>query len=232
MERGFPSFDDFFEVLRAQTPDLLEQVYRLRYRVYCLEHAFEDPAQYPANLETDPFDAISEQVALVYRPTSEVIGTVRLVLPGQTEPPLPIFQVLGAAESDRLREYPRSQLAEISRYAVAKSFRRRLGESEYPDVQWVDEPAQANRRLSPHLTLGLMRAVLGISIARDIEYLCACMRPALLKLLHKAGLDFEPLGGLVNLHGARQPCIGSRSVLLDSLKIRHPGWYAIVNSPF
>ena len=33
-----------FDVVRADTPALLDRVYELRYQVYCLENAFENPA--------------------------------------------------------------------------------------------------------------------------------------------------------------------------------------------
>jgi N-acyl amino acid synthase of PEP-CTERM/exosortase system len=226
------SLDQYFEVVRVRTPALLEQVYRVRYQVYCIEHAFEDATQYPSHLETDAFDAISEHVALLYRPTREVVGTVRLILPTIEETTLPIFKALGPEESRRLRTYPRNQLAEISRYAVAKTFRRRLGEGEYPDIELPCRAAQADRRLLPHLTLGLMRAVLTISIATNIDYLCACMRPALLRLLRSAGLEFQHLGGLVDVHGLRQPCVGARSVLLEGLKAQRPEWFEIVDRRF
>jgi hypothetical protein len=34
-------YDRYFSVMFADTPQLLDQVYRLRYEVYCVEHSFE-----------------------------------------------------------------------------------------------------------------------------------------------------------------------------------------------
>jgi hypothetical protein len=50
-------------------------------------------------------------------------------------------------------------MAEISRYAISKSFRRRKGETGFPDVGYSPLDAETSRRLMPHLTLGLMRGI-------------------------------------------------------------------------
>ena len=39
----------YFEVIRADTPELLEQVYTLRYQVYADEHGFENPDEFPTS---------------------------------------------------------------------------------------------------------------------------------------------------------------------------------------
>ena len=40
-ERLIDSYNRYFEVVRASTPELMEEVFRLRYQVYCIEHNFE-----------------------------------------------------------------------------------------------------------------------------------------------------------------------------------------------
>ncbi|MGH8603862.1 MAG: hypothetical protein ACREXR_14150, partial [Gammaproteobacteria bacterium] len=51
-------FEQYFEILRADTPDLLEQAFRLRYQVYCQEGLLPgfDPLDYPDGLERDVYD--------------------------------------------------------------------------------------------------------------------------------------------------------------------------------
>jgi N-acyl amino acid synthase of PEP-CTERM/exosortase system len=73
-------------------------------------------------------------------------------------------------------------------------------------------------RLMPHLTLGLMRGILQLGVSRQVQYLCACMRPALLRLLRQVGLTFRPIGPTVDYHGFRQPCIASIGDLLLGLE--------------
>ena len=39
--------------MRASTPSLLDQVYRLRYQVYCVENDYEDAGRQAEGRETD-----------------------------------------------------------------------------------------------------------------------------------------------------------------------------------
>jgi len=51
-------FTKYFEILRADTPALLEEAFRLRYEVYCGEGCLPgfDPLDYPDGLERDIYD--------------------------------------------------------------------------------------------------------------------------------------------------------------------------------
>src|SRR5437879_199197 len=74
-------YDRYFAVLPASTPELLDAAHLLRYQVYCVENAFENPAQHPGQRETDRYDAHSVHAVLIYIPTRQVVGCVRLILP-------------------------------------------------------------------------------------------------------------------------------------------------------
>ena len=225
------TLDRDFEVMPASTPAMLEQIYALRYQVYCVEHPFEDPAKHPVGRETDCHDSFSVHAALVYRPSRELVGTVRLILPAsELSPGLPVMALLGPDAQAQLRRYPLDHMAEISRYVISKSFRRRKGEEEYPDVNYSSQEAENSRRLMPHLTLGLMRAILHLGVSRHIQHFCACMRPALIRLLGKLGLEFKPIGPPVDYHGFRQPCIASMPDLLLGLQTRRADLSRVVQA--
>jgi N-acyl amino acid synthase of PEP-CTERM/exosortase system len=49
-------YREHFEVVRASTSSLLDQVYRLRYQVYCVENSYEDPKQQMDGRERDIYD--------------------------------------------------------------------------------------------------------------------------------------------------------------------------------
>src|SRR5699024_10093624 len=74
-------FSNYFEIIPANTPQLLDAVYQLRYQVYCVETGFEDPKLYPQQLEMDEFDRYSVHSLLRHRQTGIYAGTVRLLLP-------------------------------------------------------------------------------------------------------------------------------------------------------
>jgi len=211
-------YDRHFVVKPAITPALLDAAYALRYQVYCVEHHFEAARSEMGDRETDPHDAHSVHAVLWHRHSNDVVGCVRLILPTAQEglAALPLRSLLGPAERARVDALPAATTAEISRYAVSKSFRRRTGEELYPDVASDLSPGDA-RRLAPHMTLGLFRGVATLATSHGITHVCAAMAPSLLRLLERFGLSFERLGAPIDYHGLRQPCIAELEVLRRGL---------------
>ncbi len=99
----------------AHTDAEREEVYRLRYRV-AIEHGWANPADFPADLETDAFDA--EAVHIVGWDGVALAATSRLVFPSVGRP-LPT-----EAAFDLVVE-PRGQVANIDRLTVAPDYRDR-----------------------------------------------------------------------------------------------------------
>lgn len=212
-------YDRHFAVVRATTPELLRKVYRLRYQVYCVENPFEDPEQQIDKSETDEYDERSVHTLLLHRRTGEAVGTSRVILPPKGEfRPLPMATLLRSAERCRFDEFPAAQTAEISRFAVSKQFRRRCGEARYADVgfgETANSPEISERRLMPFITLGLLRGIFNICLDYEITHLAAVMEPPLIRILQRLGLNFVPIGGLVEHHGQRQPCFARLADLIQ-----------------
>ena len=198
-------YREHFEVVRASTPTLLDQVYRLRYQVYCVENAYEDPDRQPGGLETDIYDERSVHALLVHRGSEAVAGTVRVILPGtdQQSPPLPINIVADSEQRELLRRLPHSRTAELSRFAVSKEFRQRCADPE-------------DRRMLRYITIGLIRGALEMCRDNDIQYVCAVMERSLIRLLGRLGFVFDHLGGLIEYHGARQPCVAQVNQIVST----------------
>ena len=198
-------YREHFEVVRANTPSLLDQVYRLRYQVYCVENAYEDPDRQVEGRETDIYDERSVHALLVHRRSDAVAGTVRVILPrtDQQDPPLPINIVADSEQRELLRRLPHSHTAELSRFAVSKEFRQRCTDSE-------------NHRMLRYITIGLIRGALELCRDHDIQYVCAVMERSLIRLLGRLGFVFDHLGGLIEYHGARQPCVAPLNQIVST----------------
>jgi len=211
-------YDRHFEVIRAATPKLVREAYRLRYQVYCVENPFEDPEQHVGACESDDEDDRSIHTLLLHRRTGEVAGTSRVILPDQQRSrPLPVATLLNGADRRRFDSFPAAHTAELSRFAVSKEFRRRRGEERYVDAGFGNGVSvETERRLMPFVSLGLIRGMFGICLEHEISHIAAVMEPPLIRILHRLGLEFMPIGGIVMHHGLRQPCIA----LLDDL-IQH-----------
>ena len=55
--RILEAFNQYFEMIPANTDELRQEVYKLRYQVYCLEHKFLEPSA--EGMEYDEYDAHS-----------------------------------------------------------------------------------------------------------------------------------------------------------------------------
>ncbi len=128
-----------------------------------------------------------------------------------------------------MRRLPPHRTAEISRFAISKQFRRRMGEERFADTGFAYPRLRSDyseRRLLPHITFGLLRGILEICLEYEIAVLAAVMEPALLRILARFGLDFEPLGPLVEHHGLRQPCLAEIVALWEqSRRQAGPLWH-------
>jgi N-acyl amino acid synthase of PEP-CTERM/exosortase system len=231
----FSMYARWFDVVPADTPERLEEAYRLRYQVYCVENSFENAAIQADGKEIDEFDRHSVHSLLIHRPTGMVAGTVRLILPnGSGEiSALPISQVCTDPALRDPARFPPPRTAEISRFAVSKAFRRRITDATHPDMHFVDgastDRAQERRVLTPNITLGLMKAIAEMSIRNGVSHLCAMMEPALLRLTSRLGIKFTPLGKTVEYHGVRQPCYAALTDLGFALMKCSPEAHELVS---
>src|SRR5205085_8135846 len=144
-------YREHFEVVRASTPSLVDQAYRLRYQVYCVENSYENPDEHEDRRERDIYDDRSGHVLLVHKRSGAVAGTIRVILPAvETQDlALPITSVVDSHQRQLLGRLPHASTAEISRFAISKQFRRRCTEEE-------------DRRMLRYITIGLIRGVLEI----------------------------------------------------------------------
>lgn len=228
MNELYNSFQKYFEIVRADTNELLEIVYRIRYQVLCVEQRLPgfDASFYPDKMERDDYDDHSSHVLLRFRSSGNFIGTIRLILfdPLQPEKPFPI-ELYTQTDSTicNIKDLPRKQIAEISRSLVVKQFDRRKGERRQSNLEEPSEntdPVIINRRCSdrrssnrcssdrrttPHLSLLLMAGVMRMSTICNIKHWFFVTDPALNRLLGYYGLDFNPIGPSVNYHGIRRP---------------------------
>ncbi|MEK7778822.1 MAG: PEP-CTERM/exosortase system-associated acyltransferase [Pseudomonadota bacterium] len=133
MNDSYSGFQNFFEIVVADTPELLEAVYRIRYQVLCVQNTFPDmnADDYPNQLEKDEYDDHSCHALLRFKSTGQYIGAVRLILIDPNNPeklfPVEINTHVDSQLCD-LRNIHRVDMAEISRAVIISQFDRRKGE--------------------------------------------------------------------------------------------------------
>lgn len=242
------NFSNYFEAVFVNKNDrnLLEKCLEIRHQVYCKENAFEESDKYHPKRESDDFDEYSAHALLVHRPSESIVGTVRLILPraGQPDALFPMEEHcgihLGGKTLSNGSPLPRASMAEISRFAISKEFKKRImdnlnpwGSPEMGNDKDTQEKAMNDlqRRMIPHITLGLLAAVVHMSAAHGITHWCAVMEPALLRLLRRFSVRFDPIGPFIDYRGKRQPCAASvDDVLTTGFHECHDAWKVVTQN--
>jgi N-acyl amino acid synthase of PEP-CTERM/exosortase system len=234
MDALIEAFSTYFEVVPVATDDQLRQALQLRYQVYCVETGYENAEQHANGLEQDEFDAHSVHSLLIHRPSGLVAGTVRLVLanPARLEDPFPIEKHCGSTVRQPIKGPNRGELAEISRFCISRDFKRRMAEAETLWANTSEDPLMAakfaQRRLIPHITVGLFAAIVRLSAQHGVRYWYAVMEPSLLRFLQRFGIEFESIGPMVDYHGKRQPCFALADQVLGNMRHEcYPVWELI-----
>lgn len=218
-------FHKYFQVILADSPALREEVYRIRYEVYCREFKFERAADFPDGLEHDSFDVRrSHHCILLHRETGLLAGCVRLVTndPADLQAPLPFEQGgnigLKNPEIAPMIEQ-RSKIGEISRLAVPATFRRRKGDPGSPIGELsVPDFSRNERRCFPHIPMGLYLAAAAIGLKMNLEGVFAMMELRLVRHLRRFGIVFEQAGDIIDYHGQRAAFYISRDGLYKYLQ--------------
>lgn len=202
--------------------------------MFCAERQFIKPTLEQSGVETDKYDSTSIHFG-VYNLANILMGTVRLVRP-EGSAPYPFESHCPTFPSFFMP--PRDQCAEISRLAVARSFRRRRADS------WSGIPGSNNatetpprlsveRRVSdaPMVLLGLYREMYRQSVQSGIRYWYAAMERSLAHSLSKLGIDFEPIGPLSDYYGVVMPFVLDLESMRVKLKETNPQLAAWFSEP-
>ena len=200
----------------ATTPELLDGVFRLRYQVYVDEFGYEHAGDHPDGKETDEWDPFSIHMAAL-NPEGDVIGTIRLVLNSISG--LPTLKAVAPYYQDK---NPQSRhIGEVSRLAVARSFRRRVEDG----FQGVKEVLAANSSIALHsgkegefpsqdrrrqfaVVLGLFKIMYHVSKRIDLKDWYMMAEKRLWYLLKRYHILFNPVGPEMDYHGIRIPYLG------------------------
>ncbi|HMI97744.1 MAG TPA: PEP-CTERM/exosortase system-associated acyltransferase [Micropepsaceae bacterium] len=225
-------FDLHFETLTADTPDLLPVALRVRYQVYCIENRFENPADHAEALESDEFDSHAAHSLLVDRRTRDALGTVRLVLP-LSDAPNDSFAIQRVSDHPLLkgsRRLPLHTAAEVSRFSLSREFGRRAATAralcgERADA---DEDVTPTHPSGPLMRLGLIQMLVRMSMQHGITHWLAVMEPKLLRMLAAMAIHFEPIGGIIEYHGLRQPCFCNIADVLRRVKRERPSFWNVL----
>lgn len=228
------AFREYFEVIDADSPELLREVFHLRYQVLCIEQRLPgfDTLHYPEECERDSYDDHSSHILLQHRPSGEFVGTARLILPDPLDPEK-LFPIEQHTQFDPalfdINALPRKHIAEVSRLLIVRRFRRRRGENEkFGREMVVEKGGIKKRRRFPHPILALVVGIIRMCAEHNITQCLSVMDPSLNRLLEPYGLQFDSVGPLTDYHGPRRPYHVNLTSMLNRLYENHDQIWELV----
>jgi len=216
-------FHRYFCLVPADTPALKEEVYRLRYDVYCSEFGYEPAEKFPDKMEQDEYDKQALHVLVRHKSTGLAAGCTRLIKTTPVGPHrlLPFEKAckgkLDLACIDSL-ELPRNSICESSRFSVHSNFRRRHGESgsRYGDMTSLDSGFHEQRTF-PLISVSTALATTALTELTDRPNMFAMMEPFFPRLLHRIGYNFIKVGADIDYHGNRAAYFVETGSVLQNL---------------
>jgi len=214
-------FQRYFEVAPALTDELKNEVFGIRHRVYCEELGFE-PVR-PDRREKDEYDAHSVHLLMRSVVDDGYIGCARLVLarPGDPYYPLPFERACGSTLDRSLVDptrVPRSAVAEVSRLAIVKNFRRRAGEQSTADAVAQMSFGTSEQPRFPYIQVGLYLGIVALARRFDIDTLFLLTEPRLASHFGKLGVKVRPVGAPIEHRGTRVPAMMNVRETVSGLK--------------
>jgi N-acyl amino acid synthase of PEP-CTERM/exosortase system len=218
------NFYKYFCLIPANTAALKEEVYRLRYDVYCVEFGYEPAANFPDKMEHDEYDEQSFHVLVKHNATELAAGCTRLIQTADANPSrlLPFEKICkGSLDLAYISNLgiPRHSICEASRFSVHSNFRRRHGESvsRFGDMTSLTSSSQELRTF-PLISLSIALATTALTELTHRPYMYAMMEPFLPRLLHRIGYNFIKVSPDIAYHGNRAAYVVKTSSVLANLQ--------------
>lgn len=218
----------------------MEELYRLRYQVYCTECGFESPEDHPEGLEYDEYDQYSSHFCAIVEDTERIIGCVRIIHHSPIGLPVDHHCVL---DPEKKFTGDPNKIGEISRLAISKDFRRReIDRAIYSqtDVDQIEAKRlhRERRAFEGLIVAGLYQCIYHESKELGLTHWYAVMVKGLCGLLRRWGIIWISVGEQVEYHGLRGPYLAviadneKQVALLNPQLLQHPpGWDGKEDSP-
>jgi len=225
-------FSKYFRIDAALDDGLRDEVFRIRHSVYCEDLQFESTR--PDGREIDHYDAHSVHCLLrtatePFRP----VGCTRVVLTNPRDPAAPLpFEVSCAAALDRSiidpARLPRERIAEISRLAVHRDYRRRRGEEHTPVHIDNSDFSDGERPRFPFVPTSLLLGAVALAELSGIDSVFVLTEPRLAAHFGKLGVEVIQIGQPIEHRGRRIPSVMHVEEIIRNMRpILHPLWHLV-----
>jgi len=222
-------FDERFEIIKADTDELLNTCKKIRYNVFCEERNIFDPTAHNNFLEEDHYDTHAVQALIRDKTNYEFVATARLVLSNDRKDsfnyPLEEWVTTNNhSATEILRSIKKENTAEVSRFSISKKYRNLPKRTENNPKNSDSEDAM----MSYLILIGLMKATTEMSAEHNISNWLAFLEPSFLRLLSRFGIKFDTHGPMINHYGKRYACERPLAELLNGVKQTKPDAWRLI----
>ncbi len=234
-------YQEFFYIVKADTQELLDLAFKLRYDVYIKDCDYKIHNPYTSKnlgvtnyaeikeMEQDSYDEQSHHCLIFHKPSNKPIGYVRLIPYCEDTGMLLPIENYGIEFSQstiaKLRNY---KVGEISRLSIHPSFRRRLCDQLYQFEDTWDTTGQRFRMNYIPMCLVLACGVLMDN--NEVENSVGLMEKRLAILLKKFGVVYEQIGQTIEYNGQRAPYMLFAQKTHDNLTLDFKDLFEVIRN--
>lgn len=223
----------YFYTKAANTDELKEEAYKLRYKVYYEELDHTD-LRTTKHQEIDAFDDYAVHSLLFYKPTNQLIACTRLVpFIKNAEINLPIESYCRTVVKSLCHSIPTitpDKLGEMSRFLIAPEFR--CGYNS--DLLRVESKKKVGGGIVNQSFLLMCMVLASGNLLREhnLHRAIAIMEPRLAEKLKRLSMSIEPIGESVYLHGVRKPYLLNPELSYKKLKPEYKKLFEIIKKEY
>jgi N-acyl amino acid synthase of PEP-CTERM/exosortase system len=233
----YQSYWNTFSLLRAETDEQRERVFRLRHEVYRAGRKEETPDGFLSLMEKDAYDDRAAHYLLLHTASGDAAGTVRILMPSVSRP-LESFEIQGLCPHPLFGNEERVQrICEVSRLCMSPKFRRRPGDGRVLPA-YNEQEAEGGlqpvgkavfRRRITYAPLGLLMAAFEGAMDKGILDCVSLVDPDDLRTMKRLGIPHKILGPKVESNGPHVPVIFNVQNALDGMEGVNPECWEIVS---
>ncbi|GLI39267.1 PEP-CTERM/exosortase system-associated acyltransferase [Geobacter hydrogenophilus] len=214
-----------------QYSSYMEEIFRIRFKVYCEEWGFEDPTAYPDGMERNEFDEKSEHFVIQSTHDNSIIGTARVIFPSELGYAVTKNCLIDPMlHGQLLSGWKEARIGEVSRLAISKEYRKRIEDnvlsglsSDLPDVN-----SHEHEKRKCNYVHEFYKYLLFQSMELGLTHWYVAMKRGLYILLKRVGMVFHPIGPEIEYHGLRTPYLGSLREIREGMLQKDPNCFDFI----
>lgn len=205
----------------------MDDIFRLRYQVYCEEKRFLPAEDYPQGFETDEFDENAVHF-IVYGDDVSPVGYMRII-DGQDRHGFPMI-AHGMTVHDDFEFPPPDGVMEISRMIVRSDYRHEHRPAN-DQQSLTDLPLPQAKNESDLIQYRLLRLMYQHAVREGSQWICAAMEPTLHRKFRMMGMPFTQIGPSGEYFGEVRPYAMNLREMEAVMENRFPQTMAFFDSP-